>query len=595
MDSTQTAFRREVRGPWFGWLAAHEEGDLTASRAKLDDILKYARKVGIKRLSDMALAATLVARRDIATGKWDVAREALTAATTLDPDLPEARWTELTLAYKTKSWGQLPGKYWSAVLATLEDQESRKVFLVRLALVLAVGAAAFGLVMVILVDVTYFRRYLHDVSEMTGRFVSGPAQLVLTSALVVAPFLLALDVIWFLLALFVVTFGYATRRQKILSGIGVGLLLPLFPVLDRTSYELSIMTSPILRGAQALAEARYDQRVLDDLEATKNVLPDDVDIRFVLGRLYQSLGQNDRAVAEYSMGIQISKNDTRCLVNRGSIRYAEGDFGSAQEDFLEALKRDGRNVGAKYNLSLVYAETFRTVEAAEALKEARALDVSAVESFQNRPGLVKTAILDYSMNDARGKVVALETDSRSRRLPGHYRSHEQAVFPQMGIIFGILLALPLGIALDRWRSRGHGYAQECQKCSRTFCRYCKPPGEGALLCTQCVHVYLKKDGVSIETKLQKAEDVKQRRALRDRWQFVLNVLLPGATAFHLDRPLWAAASLGLFLFGGIAMLGWGHWIVSLRPGITPSISTYLLPGILAVTGFVLGQIPLKKS
>ncbi|MCC6128303.1 MAG: tetratricopeptide repeat protein [Acidobacteria bacterium] len=594
-DSTQTAFRREIRGPWFGWLAAHEEGDLQSARAKLDDIIKYARRVGIKRLSDMALAATLVARRDIAAGKWDVAREALTAAVTLDPDLPEARWIELTLSYKTKSWGQLPGKYVAAVRATLRDEESKKVFFTRLALVGAVSAAAIGLILILLVGLTYFRRYLHDVSETTGRFVSGPAQMVLTAAITVAPFLLALDVIWYLLILFAVTFGYATRKQRILSGAGVALMLPLFPVMDRTSYELSIMTSPVLRGAQALAEARYDQRVLDDLEATKNVLPDDVDIRFLLGRLYQSLGQNDRAVAEYSIGIQTSKAEVRCLVNRGGIRYTDGDFGSAQEDFLEALKRDGRNVAARYNLSLVYAETFRTVEAAESLKEARALDLSAVEAFQSRPGLVKIGLLDYSMEEARKKVVALERDSRSRRLPGHYRSHEQTVFPNMGILFGLLLVIPAGIGLDRLRSKGRGYSQECQKCNRTFCRLCKPPGEGALLCSQCVHVYLKKDGVSIETKMQKADDVRHRLQRRERFHLLLNILLPGSAAFLHDRPVWAAISLGLFVSGVVAIVGWGHWIVSLRPGLTPSISTYVLPAIMAATGFVMGQLSVRKS
>ena len=116
----------------------------------------------------------------------------------------------------------------------------------------------------------------------------------------VAPLLLSFDVLWYGLFLFVVLFGYATWPQKVGSVAALALVIPLFPVLDYIAYDLAVNSSPIVRGAEALAESRYDQRVLDNLEAAKVVLPDDPDIRFLLGRLYQALGQNDRAIAEYT-------------------------------------------------------------------------------------------------------------------------------------------------------------------------------------------------------------------------------------------------------------------------------------------------------
>ena len=53
-------------------------------------------------------------------------------------------------------------------------------------------------------------------------------------------------------------------------------LLPLVlvaPALDRAAAKLAVSASPVLRGAEALQEKRYDQRVLDDLEAVKNLFP----------------------------------------------------------------------------------------------------------------------------------------------------------------------------------------------------------------------------------------------------------------------------------------------------------------------------------
>jgi NAD(P)-dependent dehydrogenase (short-subunit alcohol dehydrogenase family) len=60
--------------------------------------------------------------------------------------------------------------------------------------------------------------------------------------------------------------------------------------------------------------------------------------------------------------------------------------------------------------------------------------------------------------------------------------------------------------------------------------------KSAMLCSQCVHVYLRKDGVSIETKLQKVEEVKKRRSFADRLRVVLNLVLPGAQPSSTGPP-----------------------------------------------------------
>ena len=97
-EATETTFRREVRGQWFAWLAAHEEGDPLLAAQKVEEIVKHANKIGLKRLTDLSLAATLMARREMALGNPDRASWALDSAIRLDPDLPEARWWRVALA-----------------------------------------------------------------------------------------------------------------------------------------------------------------------------------------------------------------------------------------------------------------------------------------------------------------------------------------------------------------------------------------------------------------------------------------------------------------------------------------------------------------
>ena len=603
-ESNQTAFRKLVRGQWFGWLAAQEEGDSPLARAKVDEILKHAQKLEIRRMTDLALSATLLGRRELAAGKSEVAREAFTAAMHLDPDLPEPRWARLSLSASSRAWGDLVPDLVGALRATFADGESRRVVFVRLVLIFLLTACAAALAAILVLLVRHGPRLVHDLRESAQGILHGRATGVAVAAFLVAPFLLSLDVLWLALFFFVLLFGYASLEQKIATSLALALSMLLLPVLDRVAYDLSISSSPILRAAEALHESRYDQRVLDNLEAAKNIIPDDVDIRFVLGRLYQSLGQNDRAIAEYTEGARMAPGDVRCLVNRGNIRFVDGDLGSAQEDYQEALKRDGRSIAARYNLALLYAETFRTLEAAQTLQEARALDAHAVQGFQETPTLVKVVSIGFTPNEAREKIERMGRDSRTRRLLGHYRSYQlgdglglpRLTGTPFSVDFGVplfwavLLAIGAAFFLDRSRKQGRGYASECQKCGRSFCRLCKPPGESALLCSQCVHVYLKKDGVAIETKLQKLDDVRRRRSLEERMELVLNSLLPGSTAFLDSRLTAAAIAFGLFAFGLLAILLRDALATLPRPTLTAGTPGVFFWMVVALAGWIVGFV-----
>ncbi|MEO6323444.1 MAG: tetratricopeptide repeat protein, partial [Thermoanaerobaculia bacterium] len=589
-ESTETRFRSEIRGHWFAWLGAQEEGDTLVARAKIEEILKYAQQIGIRRLSDLALSATLQGRRELLAGKPEKARESFEAAIRLDPDLPEARWGYLSVGMANRRWGKLPGRFIAALRATAQDAEARRVTTARLISMFTLTAALVGAALVLVLILSNARTYYHDLWELSGHTVRGLSQHVAAIALFFAPLLVSLDVLWFMLVLFVFEWGYAPRRQRFITAAGLLAMLPLLPVADRMSYTLALDASPILRGAEALAESRYDQRVLDNVEAVKNLLPEDADVRFLLGRLYQALGQNDRAVTEYSVGSQVSSRESRCLVNRGNIHFVDGDFGSAQEDFQEALKREPKNIAARYNLSLVYAETFRTVDAAQTLQEVRALDARSLQRYQEAPTSVKVVSQSYSMEDASRKIKELETDSRSRRLLGHFRSYRFGDAFKIPLIAATVLALFGAYFLDRKRQSGRGYSMECQKCGRTYCRLCKPPGQSDSLCSQCVHVYLKKDGVAIETTMQKVEEVKRRRIVEDRFRILLNLCIPGSAAFRDSRPVIALVALSLFVLGLVAAFVRDRFGVIPRPEAVPALGITLVWLGVAMTGWIIGQV-----
>ncbi len=595
-ESNELTFRRQIRGQWFAWLSAQEEGDPITARAKVDEILKFSQRIEIRRITDLALAATILGRRQMEEGKADLAREAFQSASRLDPDLSEPRWARLALAIRTRQYRATVPEFVGAVRATFADGESRRVLVARGILVFAYAGLATAAAVLVILYIRHGRRLVHDVAETASLIVPGGYGTdILVVALLVAPLLLSFDVLWFLLYLFVLVFGYATWPQRVGAIAALALTVPILPLIDRTSYELAVASSPVVRSAEALEEARYDQRVVDSLEQARSLLPEDADLRFLLGRVYQALGQNERAVVEYSSAAQLSTRESRALVNRGNIRFVDGDLGSAQEDYQEALRREPQSVPARYNLALLYAETFRTVEAVKMLNEARALDAAMIQSFQESPTLVRVVSLGYTVEEARRKSAALQKDERGRHLLGLFRSYRPAAGWSMPILLGIPLAVVAAVLLDRRRQQGRGYATECQKCGRTFCRLCKPSGESSLLCSQCIHVYLRKDGVSIETKLQKLEDVRRRKAVQNRLHSGLNLLLPGTSAFLESRVLVGLLALLLFSMGLVAIVLRQQFAVIPRPGLTTSLPGLLFWGAVAAAGWTLGQTTARRG
>ena len=113
------------------------------------------------------------------------------------------------------------------------------------------------------------------------------------------------------------------------------------------------------------------------------------------------------------------------------------------------------------------------------------------------------------------------------------------------ITIGALAALLLELVVW-WRRRRNGYANACIKCGRTFCRLCKSARESATYCTQCIHIYLKRDGVSLDTKRAKLEEVSEHQGTMTRRNKLFATFLPGSAQVLEGRTV--AGVIGMFLF-----------------------------------------------
>jgi hypothetical protein len=131
-----------------------------------------------------------------------------------------------------------------------------------------------------------------------------------------------------------------------------------------------------------------------------------------------------------------------------------------------------------------------------------------------------------------------------------------------------LLTLLLAAVLRKKRSR-HGLAGACIKCGRTFCHRCKSARESATYCTQCIHIYLKRDGVSLDTKRAKLEEVHDHQTGLTRRNRFVATFLPGSAQVLEGRT--TSGVIGMFIF--LLFVTLAATVGRLAPAIGPVAET----------------------
>jgi hypothetical protein len=217
------------------------------------------------------------------------------------------------------------------------------------------------------------------------------------------------------------------------------------------------------------------------------------------------------------------------------------------------------------------------------LESARKADPSFVERVTRVPPPQK--IVMYSPSIAEAWSVTGEVSKRpaARALFGNYATFDLLRSGTNPMTIGALVSLLLGLLL--WiRRRKKGLANACIKCGRTFCPRCKSARESTTYCTQCIHIYLKRDGVSIDTKRKKLEEVTSHQTGMIRRNKVFATFLPGAAQMMEGRVV--AGVLGAFLFG--LFVAMAIFVGRLAPAIGPSADVAQL--VVRIVSIVLAVI-----
>jgi tetratricopeptide (TPR) repeat protein len=411
-------------------------------------------------------------------------------------------------------------------------------------------AAAWGatlLAAILVLALEHFPRAIHDIRESGNRQFGRSAAVPLALLILGLPLFGGLGPVWLMLYWGALVIPYARPKERIVLTVGLaGLTLvpPLIAFLTQVNIQ---QRSPLMVAAVDLAERREDASAEDGLRQASAVFPEDADVWFLLGVFAERAGDLERARSQYNRAAEADPNDYRPIVNRGNVHFAEGDFGEAIRDYIEASRRAPRSAEIFYNLSLARGEAYDFEGQSAAIATAREISTSQVTYWGNNPTVSRVVSVGYPISRARAHVERWNAQPKSRRLPGHGTAAGpwHAVFPWSLPPVATFL---LGLFLTRRRSR-RGLASECSRCGRIFCDRCRRYGDPGLYCAMCARIHLRKENVDIEIQVAETRAMQRRAAWRQRAGRLASLLLPGSRAFFEERPYAGAVTLFFFFLG----------------------------------------------
>ena len=549
---------------WPQATAAARDGDVNAAIQKTTDLYTTGRGYGIRSYPLYASSAASLARQSEKQGTADVASWATKAAGQLDPASPAVAFSAADRAAAKNNWpaairAALSG-YGNAVTNYRTSVLARADLLIVFSLAIALAAAIFSIALFI----RYGRSMAHDFREMLGRMFRGGSVSVLAFALMFLPIFLWLGPMWLILYWFIIFFGYASKAERA-AIITLSLLLAVLPIaLDYAAYKIAGVDSPVVLAAISGEEQSYQPEALRRMQELAQLVPDNATIHLLLGNLQMFEGNDQQAAQHYRTSINL-RDSAGAHVNLGNLHFLDNEFQAAITEYGKAQKLNSGLAIAYYNNSVASGEIYKFDEQAAMIAKARKADGALIEKFSQRPPLQKVAMYTPSISEGWATSSAIARRGVARSLFGNYAYLDLATTAMNPVTLGSLLAIVLALAV--WiKRRRSGYAGACIKCGRTFCHRCKSARESATYCTQCIHIYLKRDGVSLDTKRKKLEEVSDHHAGMQRRNKLFATFLPGSAQVLEGRTFAGVLGmLAFFVFVATAAL-----VGRLAPALGPS-------------------------
>lgn len=513
---------------WFVALSHMKEQQFAQAEYDIKKILDEAEKHEIKKLTPFSISSLALFYDSLKKEETLQAQYFLKFATIFNPELPEVYLGKADFAWAQKSYFLYFFNLIKYVYFVFKNKNYLFPIYVNFLLIIFVVFLIILFIFVFFLLYKNLQKINHDLKELFEGKYNEISTVILSSSIILLPVVFGLNWFWILSFFCIIVFGYSKNHEKIIL-----LLLVLVQVFAMPFYYYNLNNlyqsySPIIQSAYALENKELSYKYVPDIEIISSFL-DSPEIIFLLGNLYEASGDAINAIAAYKKAIAKNPTYGYAYIGLANQYFWQGNYSAAINEYLNAQKFLPSFPLLYFNLSKAYNQSLQYNKGEEALNTAMAFNArQTLKYIAMKP---KKEIIPLFFSPSQAWKYVKELNERKILKGKGFRGHEKetrivgAIFHPYTVSFSI--GLILTIIFHIWRKKNWDYAKICTKCGKSFCKKCKSASESQIYCTQCIHIYIKKDGVPFEVRVKKANEVKRYLRQEHYLKKLFNLVMPG--------------------------------------------------------------------
>jgi len=518
----------------------------------VSEMISFCVNRGLRPSPDTAELFMSLARQAREGGNWKEYRRYARYATSFAPWAPSPHLALAEAARREE--GFFSGNFFfenlMAFIGSFVDLDMRPTAMVNLALWLRATLFLVLGLLSLLLFFKYQNLLRHDVTEWLGGETSSWINV---AGLIVLflPSLLLLSGYWWVIYWAGLFLLYAKWPERAVTIVTV-LLFVAAGAFSYYTYQSLYLTRISPHDSNIRCRTNRIDMSMDGA-LTEHISPSDpLDKAFstLLGGRYMLHGSYVKAQNIYHALLKEYPDDARAANNLGCVFFYENRYEEAIQQFSKAITNDPSMAIAYFNRSIARNKVFDFTGSQEDQQAARKLnpqlleqsDLSQTEDWSPIPvWLSLSATRSIATRLAESKPLSVQSAIK----PGTsiYALIFKPAFSTWAMLFLVGFLALLAVKKPSF------FARACNKCGQPFCSRCKTSLEFESYCSQCVHLFIKQDGVSPEARLRKNYEVKHYRLTSRIAGAIFALLAPGSA--HLLDGRAVTGTVILFLWCGL--------------------------------------------
>ncbi|MCX7944272.1 MAG: tetratricopeptide repeat protein [Deltaproteobacteria bacterium] len=558
----------EIDRIWFERLEHLKKREFSVADEKLKKIVEAKLDSGIPDIPPISLALIIESKNAIRANDFVSAQRLAEAAMTISPDLYEVWFFCAYLNWRVNKtdiiktinfiWGGLKRVFLPIVVGPLVVGN----ILTITSLIISLTSLLFIVVLLI----KNSSRILHDLSHLfpSGRsaFLSDIIWISLFFVLVIK----FLSIFHFFFICSIVLWLYLKRKEK-------ALLISLVVLVSMLPFSFSIYNNALKLYNSDLQYVYRAVKFEDpsSIERLKKKIDSGLagtDDYVSYGLIHKRKGEFLLAERMYKRAMEINASNVAAYNNLGNVYLITGKYDEALAQFSTALNIEPQSPIIRYNISRLFLRKKELDKSNSELTDAKRFNEELVsEALRRSSSNINRFVIDMEPSyDVSFAQIFKGDVSSGKRMYLPFEHYITGGILASDVVFWLIL-MGITIVGIGFLSRYVNISQLCHRCGRPACKYCSPELYSDEECSQCFHVFTRRDVSDPKVRFMKDKEISDYQFFHNIITKLLSIVIPGSIFVMRGMPFKGLFILLLSVAGFVSVFFFN------RPNPLPFFST----------------------